>query len=90
MHFIIQWTLMPERRDEIQGRFLETGAPPPEGVEMLGRWHRVAGGGGLCIAKSEDPVAIARWVQGWSDGMTFQVDLATLDEDAASVMRGTD
>ena len=54
MQFLIQWTVAPERRDEIQGRFLETGAPPPEGVEMLGRWHRASGGGGMCIAQSDE------------------------------------
>ena len=73
MLFMVQWTFSPEHRDATQARFKAEGAPPPEGVRMLGRWHTVGGGGGVLICESTDPVAIGKWMQQWSDLLTFEI-----------------
>ena len=87
MLYKVQWNIAPERRDETQARFLETGAPPPDGVKMLGRWHSADTRTGVCIAETDDPVALGKWVQTWSDVMRLDVHLVLDDEQAAAVMQ---
>jgi len=53
------------------------------GIKMLGRWHAIAGGKGVLISESNDPMAIAQWIQEWSDLMSFDIYPALNDEDAA-------
>lgn len=61
-------------RDTVHKRFLETGAPPPNGVRMIGRWHSAEGNRGFFMAETDDAAAIANWLQDWSDLLTFRVD----------------
>ena len=86
MLFLVQWTIQPEHRNAANNRFRETGGPPPEGVEMLGRWHLAAGGGGALICKTDDPVALGKWTQQWSDLLRFQVSPVNDDEGVTEVL----
>ena len=52
---------------------------------MLGRWH-LAGGKGVVIAETSDAVAIANWLQDWTDLLSFEVTLVLNDEEIMSVM----
>ena len=58
MLFHITYEFSPQERDNAQKRFKETGAPPPKGVTMQGRWHSAAGHVGFLVAESSDAVAI--------------------------------
>ena len=40
--------------DQPLAALVDMATPPPEGVEMLGRWHSIEGGRGMCIARSDD------------------------------------
>ena len=42
MQFMVECTITPEARNEVQALFKATGAMPPSGVELLGRWHDAA------------------------------------------------
>ena len=46
MKFMVTFTGKPSHFKEAVSRFVKTGAAPPEGVKMLGRWqwsiHRLA------------------------------------------------
>lgn len=75
-----------EDRDTVHRRFKETGAPPPPGVEMLGRWHSVTGNGGFFLAETDDPVALCRWMQDWTDLIEFEVVPVVTDEQANEVI----
>ena len=86
MTFVMIWDYPPELRDEIQARFKETGGPPPEGVKMVGRWHRIGGGQGVCIAETDDPAALATWAQDWSDLLAFEIYPAMDDQTTATVI----
>ncbi len=39
MKFMAVWTIRPEHQREAIARFLKGGAPAPEGMTILGRWH---------------------------------------------------
>ena len=86
MTFVMIWRFPPERRGEVQGRFLETGGPPPAGVKMIGRWSRIGGGEGICIAETDDAVALGKWAQDWNDLMEFEIYPALDDQTVAKVI----
>jgi len=74
------------RRTEARGHFKQTGALPPAGVTMLGRCHSVEGLRGFTIAESSDAVAVAKWVQSWTDLLTFEIVPVVNDEEFARVI----
>lgn len=86
MLYVVSWTIQTDHRNAAQARFKETGGMPPEGVEMLGRWHSVEGNRGLCIAKSDDAVAVAKWAQAWSDVLSFDIYPVLDDEDFSRML----
>ena len=83
MTFVTIFSYPPENRQAVQARFKETGGRPPAGVKMLGRWHAIGGGKGVHICESDDPMAIAKWVQEWSDLLSIEIYPALNDKDAA-------
>lgn len=80
MIFHITYTLSPEQRNDAQERFKATGAPPPPGVTMIGRWHCVQGHKGFVVAESSDAEAIAKWIHEWTDLLSFEVTPVLNDE----------
>ena len=86
MTFHITYKISSERRNESQKRFKETGAPPPAGVKMTGRWHCAQGLKGFIVAESADAAAIARWMQDWTDVLSFEVTPVITDEELARVI----
>lgn len=88
MQFMITYEFGPEVRDETQARFKNTGGMPGEGVKLLGRWHCVGDLTGFMLAESNDMVAIGKWLQGWTDLITFGVNPVVNDEDVMKVLEG--
>ena len=85
MLFHVEWEVLPHNRNLAQERFKETGAVPPEGVVMKGRWHSVAGSRGFLIAESEDAVAIGKWMQGWTDLLSFDITPVVSDQELVEI-----
>ncbi len=75
-----------ENRDAVHQRFRETGGVPPRGVKMLGRWHGAEGNGGFFVAETDDPGALARWLQDWTDLVAFEVAPVLTDEQFSEVI----
>lgn len=86
MLFIVSWSINPERRNSAIERFLKTGAVPPAGVTMLGRWHAVGRMTGFGIAEATDVTLIQKWVLEWSDLMSMEIHPALTDEQAAPLL----
>ena len=86
MQFIISYEVDLDHRNQAQDRFTSTGAPPPEGVTMHGRWHSVAGRKGWLLAETDNAEALMTWTQVWSDTITFEVTPVIGDEEAARVL----
>ncbi len=82
----ITYQLSPERRNDAQRRFKGTGAPPPSGVTMTGRWHCAQGLRGFIVAETSDAEAIAKWLQEWTDLLSFEVTPVVSDEQLGRVI----
>jgi hypothetical protein len=86
MLFHITYNVTPGQRDPVQDKFKKTGALPPSGVTMKGRWHNVNGNRGYIIAETTDIDALGKWVQDWSDLLTFEVVPVLVDEQIAKII----
>ena len=85
---MIEYSLSPGNRDVAQARFQETGGLPPDGATMLGRWHRIAGHAGYVLCEADDAVALGKWMQAWTDLLTFEIVPVANDEEFTEVLGG--
>jgi hypothetical protein len=88
MRYMIEYSIRPEHRDVANARFQESGGLPPEGATMVDRWHKLAGLGGYVLCESDNPVAIGKWMQDWTDVLTFEVVPIGSDEEVAEILGG--
>ena len=86
MLFKLAWTHSPEARDETIKKFMETGGMPPEGVELLSRYHNVDGTGGFAILKSTSAAALADYALDWNGLIKIEITAIMDDETITSVL----
>lgn len=87
MKYIITFELTMTGYKERIRRFLETGAPPPDGATLHGRWFTLGHDKGFMLAEAADPSAIYRWVSQWADLINFQVHPVLEDAQIAKVLK---
>ena len=85
MTFIVSWKLPEGTYNNAVARFLEAGGLPPAGVDLVGRWHGM-NGGGFAIAESDDAKALYAWIAEWSDVIPIEITPCLGDEDAGTVL----
>lgn len=83
---MIEYSITTDHRDAAQARFQETGGLPPDGATMVERWHRTGGLGGYVLCESDDPVAIGKWMQDWTDLLTFEIIPVISDDEITEVL----
>lgn len=84
MKFITCYTIAPAQFKDAIARFLKTGALPPQGVKMLGRWH--AHKKGWIISETDDATKIAEWTAQWGDLLDFEVMPVVEDAELGAVL----
>ncbi len=72
MKFISTWKFLPGAVPAAAKQFLETGAPPPEGATILGRWHKSDLSGGFVLVETDDPKTGYETAVQWAE--TLQMD----------------
>jgi len=86
MLFVMTYKMLNASRNAAQDRFRKGGGLPPAGVKMLGRWHYADGSGGMVLAETDDPVALAQWAQDWTDVIALEARPVVNDEQIAKVL----
>jgi len=88
MKFIITWSVETAGYPSAISRFLETGAPAPAGVKLVGRWHSLEGSSkGFILAEASDPKGIYLWMAQWADVVSFTVTPVVEDAEAAQILQ---
>ena len=87
MLFMVTFPLTHRGYDERVSRFLETGAPPPDGVTLLGRWFTTSHSKGFMLAESDDSKALFRYVSEWASLIDFTIEPVVTDEEAGAVLK---
>ena len=86
MNFMITFPLTHRDYKERIARFLETGAPPPAGVTLHGRWFTASHSKGFMLAETDDPQHLFRWVSEWADVIDFEIDPVVTDAEAGAIL----
>ena len=79
---MVTWSLKPGAIKEAVGRFLATGAAPPQGVTMLGRWHSVDLSCGFTLYESDDAAAMYEGSATWADLIDLKTHVVVEDAEA--------
>ena len=92
MLYQISWSIYPEKKVECNKLF---GAMTPDDdakdagdkVKIVGRWHQLGGGKGVCICETDDDKALASWMQNWQGMCDISVVPVINDEDTRTILR---
>jgi hypothetical protein len=85
MKYLVSWSLSQATYNATLARFLETGATPPQGVRLIGRWHGMSGQG-FAVAESDDANALYLWQAQWRDLLPIEISPCLDDAEAAQVL----
>lgn len=85
MKFMLSWKIPPTTWQTTVVRFLETQAPPPAGVTLLGRWHTPSGSG-FALLESNDAEAVFRYGAEWNAHLEHSIQVVVEDEGEARVL----
>ena len=87
MKFMVTFPLTHRHYKERVSRFLDTGAPPPEGTTLLGRWFTASHSKGFMLVETDDPTTLFRWTSEWADLMDFQIEPVVTEDEAAPILQ---
>ena len=82
MKYMITWSIPPARYEPAVRAFLQTGAPMPDGLTALGRWHAPGSTKGWLLCETDDPATIAEHIAHWAT--MLEVTITPVIEDAAA------
>ena len=82
MKYMLCWSIPPENYNAAVDQFLEGGAPMPEGLTSLGRWHAPGSTRGWLLCEADDPVAVAHHVAQWAG--LLKIDAYPVIDDAGA------
>ena len=83
---MLSWRLHTEKRhDALKGFSKMTAADDKadfgKNIRLIGRWHDLAGGTGVAIIESDDPVAMANYALNWNTVLDATVTPVLDDEE---------
>ena len=86
MLFKLAWSHTPQARNETIKKFMETGVMPPEGVELISRYHNLDGTGGFAILESTNASALADYALDWNGLIKIEITAIMDDDTITSVL----
>ena len=86
MKLMATWSVRPGAQKEAVRRFLNTGAPPQEGVKLLGRWHNTDFSGGFSLFESDNPAALYAGSAEWAELVEIHGQLVVEDAEAGAAL----
>ena len=84
MKYMVAWTIPTGSYKEAVDAFLRSGAPMPDGLKALGRWHAPGSRHGWLLCETDDPVALAEHMAQWAALLELEITPVVGDEEAAS------
>lgn len=87
MKFMLCWSIPPENYDAALDAFLESGAPMPEGLTALGRWHSPGSNKGWVLCETDNLIVLSQHIAEWTPLLNLEVTPVIGDEEAAEAAR---
>ena len=83
MKFMVSWKIPPGSHKTVAEIFLSSGAPLPEGINLVGRWHAPGTIYGWLLVEG-DATALAQHVAEWANLIEFQITPVIEDAEAVA------
>ena len=87
MKYMLNWKIPPENHQSVARKFLESGAPMPEGVTLIGRWHAPGSVSGWALIETDNPAAIHEHVTRWASMLVSTCTPVVEDAQAAESIK---
>ena len=92
MLFLISWAVPSENRIPCWNAFgnmtpADDIVDAGENINVIGRWHKLGGSGGVCIIECEDSASLNSWMLNWSPICNINVEPMVDDASARSVIQ---
>lgn len=86
MKFMISWKIAPGHHKPAAEGFLKSGAPMPDGLTMIGRWHAPGSASGWALVEAKNPNPLYEHIAQWANLLEFQVTPVVEDGEAAQAL----
>ena len=86
MKYMFEWQISPGLHKPAALEFLKTGAPMPEGLTVVGRWHAPGSSRGWLVVDADDIAPVAEHAAEWADYLEIEVTPVVEDEVAGQAM----
>ena len=86
MKFMITWKIPPGSHKPAAESFLGGGAPVPEELQTIGRWHVPGSAQGFLLVEGDDEVALAQHAAEWANLLEVQMTPVIEDEAAGAAL----
>ena len=85
MKFMITWKFHPDKLHETLAKFAQMTPEQDEAlmgedVKLIGRWHDLVRGRGVCIVETNNVEAVSRYSLNWNSAM--ELDTSVVLDDA--------
>ena len=87
MLYMMSWKIIPGCYKQAVERFLDTGAPVPEGMVLKGRWHAPGSANGWLLVEGTTNQA-AEHAAEWADLLMMETTPVLEDMEAGAVAKG--
>ena len=84
MKYMVTWRIPPNTYTPAFDRFLAQGAPLPDELTLVGRWHVPGSMRGWLLVEGDDMTALAAHLAEWAPYLELDVAPVIEDEDAAA------
>jgi len=83
MKYMVQWTIPPTSYKAALEEFLRAGAPMPEGLTAIGRWHAPGSTYGWLLVETDNPATLAVHMAEWAALLELKITPVIEDGQAA-------
>ena len=84
MKYMMTWSIKPDCYKGAVERFLSTGAPLPEGLKQIGRWHGPGATCGWLLVEGSVEAAYEHAAE-WAEFLDWKTTPVFTDEDAGPI-----
>ena len=92
MLFLVSWNIYQNKKEECYNLFSKMSPKDDKDdtgdeIKIIGRWHHLGGGSGICICESSDEKALASWALNWQEMCDLTISSVIEDEPLREIIR---
>jgi hypothetical protein len=86
MKYMLSWEIPTNNYNTALDVFLEGGAPMPEGLVSLGRWHAPGSNKGWLLCETDSLVVLSQHVAEWAPLLNIEISPVIDDAEAGEAL----